>query len=159
LVQGRQLNVLPLPSLEPTEMAMLPPEPDADEPLPMLTSPLVPTDALPVLKDKSPDTPELPALLVDTDTLPELVSVPTPDEIVMDPPKADVPSPPSIATAPPLVLPSPEARVKLPPAAPDDDPAIIEAWLLSSWRRGDPTAALTATADGTARNCMRFSPC
>ena len=62
------LNVPPLPSPEPTETAMLPPEPDADEPLPMLTSPLVPTDAVPVLKDKSPNTPELPALLVDTDT-------------------------------------------------------------------------------------------
>jgi len=61
---------------------MLPPEPDADEPLPMLTSPPVPTDTVPVLKDKSPNTPELPALLFDTDTLPELMSVPTPDEIV-----------------------------------------------------------------------------
>ena len=44
----------------------------------MFTSPLVPTLAVPVLKDKSPDTPEAPALLVDTATLPELVSVPNP---------------------------------------------------------------------------------
>ena len=47
----------------------------------------------PVLRDKSPDTPETSALLVDTDTLPELVSVPTPDEIAMDPPEAKVGAP------------------------------------------------------------------
>ena len=47
--------------------------------------------------------------------------MPTPNKIVMDPPKADVPSPLSIATAPPLVLPSPEARVKLPALLVDTD--------------------------------------
>ena len=77
------LNVPPLPSPEPTEIAMLPPDPLADDPLPRLTRPLVPTLAAPVLKDKSPDTPEAPALLLDTDTL-EFVSAPTPDEITMD---------------------------------------------------------------------------
>ena len=118
---AESLNVPPLPSPEPTETATLPPEPDADEPLPMLTSPLVPTNAVPVLRDKSPDTTELPALLVDTDTHPELVSVPTPGEIGLDPPKADVLSPPSIATAPPLVLPSPETKVKLPALLVDRD--------------------------------------
>ena len=78
------LNVPPAPSPEPTETAMLPPEPDADEPLPMLMSPLLPEVAVPVLSVKSPDTPLVPALLVDTATLPELVSLPTPDEIVME---------------------------------------------------------------------------
>ena len=80
-----------------------------------------------MLNDKSPDTPEAPALLLDTDTLPELVSAPTPDEITMDRPEAELPSPPSIVKAPPLVLPSPKARLKLPPPLVDDDPAMIEA--------------------------------
>merc|ERR1711906_58177 len=111
----------------PTDTAMLPPDPDADGPLPTFTAPLGPTLAAPVLKDTSPDTPEDPALLVDTDTLPELVSAPAPDEIRMDPPEAAVPSSPSIVTAPPLVLPSPEARVKFPPLLIEDDPAIVEA--------------------------------
>ena len=82
------LKVPPAASPDPTEIAMLPPEPDADEPLPMLMSPLVPKVAVPVLSVKSPDTPDDPpgASLVDTATLPELVAVPTPDEIVMEPP-------------------------------------------------------------------------
>lgn len=63
------------------------PEPDADEPLPIVTAPLVPTLAIPVLKDKSPDAPDVPALLVETLTLPELVSVPVPDAIVILPPR------------------------------------------------------------------------
>ncbi len=42
--------------------------------------------AVPVLNNRSPDTPAVPALLVDTATLPELVAVPTPDEMVMEPP-------------------------------------------------------------------------
>ena len=114
--------------MKPTEIGMLlPPEPDADDPLPMSTAPLSPTLALPVFNDKAPDTPDTPALLVDIAALPELVAVPTPDEIVMDPPKSVAPSPPSIFTDPPLVLPSPEARVKLPPLLVDDDPAMIEA--------------------------------
>jgi hypothetical protein len=69
---------------EPTGIAMLPPEPDADEPLPISKALLSPTVALPVLNDRSPDTPDVPALLVNTATLPELVAVYTPDEMVME---------------------------------------------------------------------------
>ena len=79
------LNAPPLPSPEHTEIAILPPDPEEDEQLPRFTAPLVPTLAVPVLKDKPPDTPKLPALLVDIDTLPELVAAPTPNAIVMDP--------------------------------------------------------------------------
>jgi hypothetical protein len=66
---------------EPTEIAILPPEPNADNPLPISKVPLLPTVPLSVLNDRSPDTPAVPALLIDTATLPELVAMPTPDEI------------------------------------------------------------------------------
>jgi hypothetical protein len=56
----------------------------------------------------------------------ELVAVPMPNEMVMEPPKAVLPSPPSIVTAPLLVLPSPEARVKLPPLLVDENPETID---------------------------------
>ena len=109
---ANMLNAPPLPSPEPTEIEMLPPESDADDPIPMSTAPLSPTLALTVFNDKAPDTPDTPALLVDIAALPELVAVPAPDEIVMEPPKAVAPSPPSIFTDPPLVLPSPDAESK-----------------------------------------------
>ncbi len=82
----------------------------------------MPTLRVPVLNNRSPDTPTVPALLVDTTTIPELVAVPMPDGIVMEPSEAALPSPPSIVTVPPLVLPIPEARVKLPPMLVDVDP-------------------------------------
>ena len=120
------LNAPLMPVSEPTEIAMLPPELDTDEPLPISKAPLPPTLAVPVLNNRSPDTPAVPALLVDTVTLPELVDVPTPNEMVMEPPKALLPSPPSIATVPPLVLPSPGARVKLSLLLANDDPETID---------------------------------
>jgi hypothetical protein len=66
-------------------------------------------------------------LLVDTATVPELVGMQTPNELVMEPPKAALPLHPSIVTAPPLVLPSPEARVKILPLLVDDNPEMIDA--------------------------------
>ncbi len=90
---ANMLNAPPLPSPASTEIEMLPPESGADDPLPMSTTPLSPTLALPVFHDKAPDTLDTPALLVDIAALSELVAVPTPDEIVMEPPKAVAPSP------------------------------------------------------------------
>ena len=55
------------------------------------------------------------------------MSVPTPDDTVMEPPKAVVPVPPVRLIAPPDVLPSPEARLRSPPLPPVDDPAVKEA--------------------------------
>jgi hypothetical protein len=119
---------------------MLPPKPDADKPLPIPKAPLLPALAVPGFNNRSPNTPTVPVLLVNTAMLPELVAMPTPNEMVMEPPKAVLPLPPLIVTAPPLVLPFPEARVKLllllandnpetidasPPAAPDKLPAVI----------------------------------
>ncbi len=119
---------------KPTEIAMLLPEPDVEQPLPIPKASLSSTLIVPVFNDRSPNTP-----LVNTAMLPELVAVPTPNEMVMELPEAVLPLPPSIVTAPPLVLPSPEARVKLlpllvadnqetfdtsPPAACDESPAV-----------------------------------
>jgi hypothetical protein len=59
-------------------------------------------------------------------SLPEFVAVPTPNEIMMEPPEAVLPLQPSIVTAPPLVLPTPKARVKILPLLVDDDPEIID---------------------------------
>jgi len=50
--------------LEPTEIAMLPPDPEADEPLPTVTAQLVPTVTVPLLKVTALDTPKAPAGLV-----------------------------------------------------------------------------------------------
>ncbi len=108
---------------------MLPPELDAEEPLPIPKAPLLPTLAVPVLNDRSPDTTEVPTLLINTAMLPELVAVPTLDEMVMDLPKAVLPLPPSTVTAPPLVLPSPKARVKLLLLLVADNPEMIDASL------------------------------
>jgi hypothetical protein len=71
--------------------------------------------------------PAVPTLLINMATLPKLVAVPTPDEKVMEPPKAILPSPPLIATVPPIVLPSPKARVKHLPLLVNDDPETIDA--------------------------------
>ena len=54
---------------EPTEIAMLPPEPDADKPLPISKAPLSPTLTVPVLNDRSPNTTTVHALLVNMATL------------------------------------------------------------------------------------------
>jgi hypothetical protein len=109
------LNAPPMLVAEPTEIAMLPPKPDADEPLPISKAPLLHKLVPPVFNNESPNTPTVPALLVNMAMLPKLVAVPMPNEMVMEPPKAILPSPPSIITATPVVLPSPVARVKLPP--------------------------------------------
>jgi hypothetical protein len=109
------LNTPPMSVLEPTDIAMLPPKPDADEPLAISKAPLLLMLAVQVFINRSPNTLAVPALLVDTAMLPMLVAMPTPDEMVTEPPKAILPSPPLIVTAPPLVLPSPEARVELLP--------------------------------------------
>jgi hypothetical protein len=85
------LNTSPLLVEDPTEIAMLSPEPDADEPLPISRAPLLPKLAVPVFNNRSFDTPAVPALLVNTAMLPQLVAMPTPDEIVMEPPKAVLP--------------------------------------------------------------------
>jgi hypothetical protein len=50
-------NPRPMSVPEPTEIAMLPPDPDADESLPISKVPLSPALAVPVLNDRSPDTP------------------------------------------------------------------------------------------------------
>ena len=50
-------------------------------------APLLPTLAVPVLNDRSPNTTAVPALHVNMATLPELVAVPTPNEMVMESPK------------------------------------------------------------------------
>jgi hypothetical protein len=133
------LNSPPMLVPEPTEIAIQLPKLDADKPLPTPKAPLLPTLAVPVFNDRSPNMPAVPALLFDMATLPELVAMPTPNEMVTEPPKTIVPLPPSIVTAPLSVLPSSEARVKLllllvnedqetidayPPAAPDKLPAI-----------------------------------
>jgi hypothetical protein len=112
--------------LEPTEIAMLPPELDTDKPLSISMAPLSPTLAVAVFNDRLPNTPAVPELLNNTGTLTELVAMPAPDEMVMELPKAVlVTSSPSIITAPLLVLPSPKARVKIPPLLVDDDPETI----------------------------------
>ena len=113
------LRLYPASELDFTEIAMLPPDPEADEPLPIVTAPLVPTLAVPLLKVKAPDTPELPAFLLDTDTLPELVAKPSPYTIVMDPPKAMASTPPSTVASPHDVLLAPAAKFKLPPPVVD----------------------------------------
>jgi hypothetical protein len=97
------LNAPPMTVPEPTEIAMLPPEPDADEPLPISKVALLPTLAVPVPNNRLPDMTAVPALLVDMVTLLELVAMLTLDEIVMKPPEAILPLPPSIATVSPLV--------------------------------------------------------
>jgi hypothetical protein len=66
--------------------------------------------------------PAVLALLFNMATLPKLVVLSTLDEMVMEPPEAVLPLPPSIVTAPLLVLPSPEARVKLPPLLVNENP-------------------------------------
>jgi hypothetical protein len=96
---------------EPTEISMLPPEPDKDKPLPMPKAPLLPTLAVSVFNDRSPNMPTVPELLFDMATLPELVAMLKPNEMVKEPPEAVLPLPLSIVTPPPLVLPSPKARV------------------------------------------------
>jgi hypothetical protein len=50
-------------------MAMLPPEPEAEEPLPMLMPPPMPILAFPVLEDRSPGISKDSAELVETDWL------------------------------------------------------------------------------------------
>jgi hypothetical protein len=112
---------------EPTEIAMLPPEWDADQPLPISKVPLLPTLGVLVFNNRSPNMPAVPALLFNMATLPELVAVPTPDEMVMELPEAVPPSPPSIVTDPLLMLPSPKARVMLLPLLVDDNPKVIDA--------------------------------
>ena len=59
---------------EPTEIPMLPPDPEADKPLPIATAPLVSLLAVPLLKVKALDTPKAPACLVDADTCISLLS-------------------------------------------------------------------------------------
>jgi hypothetical protein len=113
---------------EPAEIAMLPPEPDADKPLPIPKAPLLPMLAVPVFINRSSKKPAAPALLVDTATLPELVAVPMTNEMVTEPPKAVLLLPPLIVTAPPLVLPSPKAIVKIPPLLVADKPERIDAY-------------------------------
>jgi hypothetical protein len=120
------LNAPPMLVPKPTEIAMLMPEPDADKPLLISTVPLSTTLAVPVFNNESPNTPAIPALLIDTAMLPELVAMPTPDEVVMELPKAILSLLLSIVTAPPLVLPSPKARVKLPPLMVNDNPEMID---------------------------------
>ncbi len=109
------LSTPPMLVPDPTEIAMLLPEPDADKPLPISRAPLSPTFAVPVFNNRSPNMPIVPALLINMAMLHKIVAMPTPNEMVMEPPEAVLPSTPSIVTAPPLVLPSPEARVKLMP--------------------------------------------
>jgi hypothetical protein len=117
------LNALPMLVPEPTEIAT---ELCADKPLPISKAPLLPMLAGTVFNDRSPNTPAVPLLLVNTTMLPELVAVPKPNEMVIEPPEAVLPLPPSIVTAPPLVLPSPEARVKLLPLLVDDNPETVD---------------------------------
>ena len=86
-LQAVTLNAPPMLVPEPTEIAMLPPKLDADKPFPISKAPLLPTLAVPVLNDRSPNTTAVPALHVNMATLPELVAVPTPNEMVMESPK------------------------------------------------------------------------
>jgi hypothetical protein len=72
------MSLLSVP--EPTEIAMLPPDPDTDVPLPISKAQLEPALAVPVLNDRLHDQPAIPALLVNTATLPEIVTMPTSDE-------------------------------------------------------------------------------
>jgi hypothetical protein len=106
---------------------MLPPKLDADKPLQISKVPLLPMLAVAVFNNRSPDTTAVPALFVNTAMHPELVAVPMPNEMVMEPSKAILLLPPSIVTAPLLVLPSPKARVKLLPLLVDDNPEMIDA--------------------------------
>jgi hypothetical protein len=75
------LNAPPMLVPEPTEIAKLPPEPDADEPLPTHKAPLLPTFTVPVFDNISPNMPAVPVLLFDTTTILELVALPMPDEM------------------------------------------------------------------------------
>jgi hypothetical protein len=111
------LNAPPMLVPEPTEIAMLPPKPDADKPLPTPKVPLLPTLAIPVIISRSPNTAAVPALLVDSATLSKIVAVPTPNEMVMEPPEAILSSPPTIVTAPLLELPSPKGQNQAPATA------------------------------------------
>ena len=120
------LHVPPLSSPKPTDIAIVPLDLEVDKPLQRSTAPLVRTLAVPVLKDKPPNILKCPALLVDTDILHELVSIPAPNTIVMDTPKAVILTPPLITTAPLDVAPALEVRVKLPLPLLDDNLEIIK---------------------------------
>ena len=85
------LDAPPMSVPEPSEIAMLLLRPVADKPLPISKVPLLLTLAVLVLNNRSPNIPAVPALLVDTAMLPELVAVPAPDEMVMEPPEAILP--------------------------------------------------------------------
>ena len=78
-------------SPEPMLIMMHPPDLEADEPLTRLTSLLSPTEAVPELIEKSLLSPVVPASAVVTVTVPELVSLPMPEAMAMEPPKAEVP--------------------------------------------------------------------
>jgi hypothetical protein len=82
------VNALQMLVPEPTEIALLLPKLDAEEPLPIPKAPLLPRLADPVFNDRSPNMLTVPVLLVDTAMLTELVAVPTPNEMVMELPKA-----------------------------------------------------------------------
>ena len=64
------LNATLMSVPEPAEIALLPPEPDADEPLLISKAPLLPTHAIPVFKDRSSDMPIVPVLLANMAMLP-----------------------------------------------------------------------------------------
>jgi hypothetical protein len=121
------LNAPPMLAPEPTEIAKLPPKLNADEPFLISKVSLLPTLAILALNNRLSNTPAVPELLVDMAKPSEPVAVPTPDEMVMEPPKAVLPFLPSIVTVPPLVLPSPKARVELPLLLVDDNPETIDA--------------------------------
>ena len=59
------LRLYPASELDFTEIAMLPPDPEADEPLLIVTAPLVRTVAVPLLICKALNLPKVPACLVD----------------------------------------------------------------------------------------------
>jgi hypothetical protein len=65
---------------DPTEIAMLPPDPDTDVPLPISKAQLEPALAVSVLNDLSHDQPAFPVLFVDTATFPKIVAMPTSNE-------------------------------------------------------------------------------
>ena len=77
---------LPTPTFpEPTDSEISPPDPSIEEPVSNMNDPLLPVDEWPLRKETSPLVPLVPALAVCSNISPELVLVPLPDEIYIEP--------------------------------------------------------------------------
>jgi len=107
---------------------MKPPEPILAAPVPRITLPLFPEDALPELNTNIPLTPCVPAFMLRITTAPLVVAVPSPAAILMAPPVLTVLRPAVICTAPPaplVPLPTDSSNIPLLPEVAVPDPNAI----------------------------------